>query len=122
MIHWSNFYTHWFVFLSLFEKELNFSVYPAILVSLFGSICLGMKYKISFELFIFQTILHMLPFLWISHNMNHILYNILISGLYLLYIKLQNKDIYNIYDKQYKHIKRMKTIDKMIKNSNISFY
>lgn len=121
MIHWSNFYTHWFVFLSLFEKNLNFSVYPGILVSLFGSIYLGIKYKISLELYILQIIIHSVPLLWISHNMKSLTHNILISGLYLLYIKLQNKNVYNIYDEHYKHLKAIKTINGFINNSNIRF-
>ena len=120
MIHWSNFYTNWFIFLSLFEKYLKFSVYPGILLSLFGTIYLGIQYSISLEIYIVQIVIHALPLLWISHNMKSLTHNILISGLYLLYIKLQNKNVYNIYNEQYKHMFNIKTITKLINNSNVN--
>ena len=118
MIHWSNFYTHWFVILSLFEKYLGFSVYPGMLVSLFGSIILSVMYNISFEILIFLTLMHLIPFIWISRTSKDVLYNLIISGLYLIYLNLQQKNIYNIYDEQYRYLSHIKSLEKFIKNPN----
>ena len=66
------------------QKYLKFSVYPGILLSLFGTVYLGIQYSISLEIYILQIIIHALPLLWISHNTKSLTHNILISGLYLL--------------------------------------
>ena len=120
MIHFFDFVSNWFLEISLFGEYFNFSVYPGLIFSLLGTIYLSLKYRISFELFIFQLALHSIPILWTKRSIEGILYNILIGLIYIMYIRLQGEDICDIYDRQYKHLKKIKYIGEFVKNTNIS--
>ena len=103
-----NFYTHWIFLLSLLEKYTKINVYPSIIVCLIGSTLLAFYYKLKNITKIILFLGHILPFLWANHDLTKTTFtkNIFIGIVYIVFIFLQNKTIYEIYNEQFLFLRK----------------
>lgn len=94
-----NFYSNWTFLLSLFEQWTKIYTYPSVVVSFIVSTILCLIYKTTFFFFFFSTVYHLLPLMWCKKKYNNkiLIVNLMLGLLYLGFINLQNKTIFEIY-------------------------
>lgn len=111
-----NFYTHWIFLLSLLEKYTKINVYPSIIVCLIGSTLLAFYYKLKNITKIILFLGHILPFLWANQDLTKTTFtkNIFIGIAYIMFIFLQNKTIYQIYNEQFLFLRKYPNVLKII--------
>ena len=107
MEKWYNMYSYWVFFLALLYKLniIKFSILPSIILAIIGGAIvfffkLYLNVPMSLQYILFPIILlHLIPLFLVPHkmNMSDIKKNLVLVVIYLLFLLVRNKNIFNIY-------------------------
>lgn len=117
-----NFYSHWIIILSMIEKWTKIYVYPSVIFCFIASTLLGLWYKLTFTTMIVLILMHISPFLWCKQTLSGkvVLHNFYYGILFIVFILVQNENIFKIYDEHFKFFQKPDSIKNMLFNKHLN--